>query len=186
MGFFRKNTSSQPFWRVPPLRNAGPGPLHQHGISCIVRSDGPGAMATGWALWDLGSLDSHQAWDLLSDGYRFWQDSGSYDRSEAKRFLREMLDRLQGDPAVPWPDLHAAPPERVQPLATHYSARCWVASELEGLLDDTERAETEPVLFDAIRRARVEFVPPRSMEWAAAYARRHGHPDPWNRSDTGQ
>jgi hypothetical protein len=186
MGFFKKDKSSQPFWRVPPLRNAEPGTLHQHGISCIAHSDGPGAMATGWVLWDLAGLDSHQAWDLLSDGYRSWQDSDSYSRSEAKSFLRDMLDRLQHDPAVPWPDLYAVPPEQVQPLATHYSARCWVASELEELLDDTERATAEPVLFDAIRRARVEFVPPRSMGWATAYARGHGHPDPWNQSDTGR
>jgi hypothetical protein len=182
MGFFRKHESPPQFWEVAPLRTADPAVLYQHGIHCVTESDGPGMMATGWAIWDLTDISAHQSFDLLSDGYRAWQGSPRYSRAEAKQFLYAMFERLQPDRPAPWTNLYDVAPEVVMPIATYNSARCWAGSELVELLDDTDQVTLGPVIFDAIRRVRVEFVPPRSMAWAKSYAANHNQPEPWSTS----
>ena len=180
VGFFKRSaTPAEPFWRVRPIRSADPGLLYQHGISCISHDDGKGAMATGWAIWDLAGLHEHQAWDFLTDGYRIWRKARDDEQTLAVEFLTDLLGRLASLPPAPWPDLYSVPPELVQPIATLHTARCWAASELLETLEPSSRGDWEQRVYDAITSARHEFVPPRSMSFARSYAATHGLSEPW-------
>jgi hypothetical protein len=180
VGFFsRAKGDGGQFWHARPLRTSDPAVLYQHGIRCISAGDGPGMMATGWAILETGGLESHQAPDFLRDGFRQWQRSDTFDPRLAVDFLTELLTRLDDDPSVPWPNLYEVSPELVQPRAVHYSLRCWAASELLETVDAQERARIEPQAYDAIVRSRIEFVPARSADWARRYAAEHALSPPW-------
>lgn len=180
MGLFdrvlnREPKPKPPFWRTPPFATSDAGVLHQHGISSVGRQDGRAMISTGWAIWRVAGIHSHQAFDFISDGIGFWRTSATYDVAQDRLLIRELFDGLQADPPVP-ADIWSAPPELVEPAAAHYSARCWAASELAGLgAEGDERRE----LYSAISRAPQPFVPPRSMSWARAYASNAGLPEPW-------
>lgn len=130
---------------------------------------------SGWAIWDAAGLHQHQAWDFITDGFRAWQDSGSFELATALQLLHVMFDRLVGLPPAPWPDLYAVPREVVEPVATAHSALCWTASEMIDAMEPSERSAFERRAYDAIASARVEFVPPRFMSFARTYAANHGY-----------
>lgn len=175
MGLFSKRPRP-PFWHSPPISARDPQALHQYAIyECVGRDDFTGMMATGWAIWDLADIGSHQAADLLTDGYRGWEQQAGFDRALGRQFLEEALDRLASDPALPG-EIMGLPREVVDPVAIHYGTRCWLASELVDAVDDPS---AEARAFDLIRRSPQPFVPPRSMNWARAFAEQHGLPEPW-------
>lgn len=178
MGLFSRSRD-KPFWVVAPQRNSDAAGLHQHGVACIVSGDGKGAISTGWALWKAYGLHVNQAADFLTDGYAAWRDGPGFDRDQASAFLQECLVGLAANPELqgsPW-DL---PQEIVAPIATHYSTRCYLASELLALYTGDPPVEVTTRAFSAIVSAPREFVPPRSMDWAEAHARLSGSPAPWS------
>lgn len=178
MGIFSKRPKP-PFWRIPPIRTEDPDLLYHHGISCVGRSDGPGMLASGWALWGLVGIGAKQASDFLYTGFLEWEKSPEFTRELGCQFLDEALERLSYDLPAPWPDLYAVPPEEVEPVATYYSTRCWMAMDRIRLAGDGEREAYETQAFELIRRTRVEFVPAASMGFAKAYAQNRGLPSPW-------
>jgi len=177
--FSKRRRDDRPFWQVAPFASGDPGVLYQHGISCVTNSDGRGMMSTGWAIWNLTDINEHQTADFLRDGYKEWRDTPDFDRVLAAQFLQEVLARLASNPDASWPDLYAVPPEIVEPISTHYSVRCWAASELLEVADPELRSSLEPAVYDAITQARRDFVPGRSMSWAETYADTHGLAMPW-------
>jgi hypothetical protein len=176
MGLFKKRPP-KPFWLRPPFDSHDPDVLYQGGILAVGRDDGVAMTAIGWRLWDLVGLHSHQSFDLLTDGYRAWQNSPHANPEEAAAFLVEMLGRLSGNPSFP-PDIYAAPPELVQPAATHYGARAWAAAELWPSAG-RPGCPSEEQLYHAIATCPAPFVPPRSMALARDFAARHGLGEPF-------
>jgi hypothetical protein len=176
--FAKKQRQTTGFWRAPPFPDADTTVLYQFGIRCVGRNDGPGMIATGWAIWHLGDLSSHQAYDFLTDGYDLWRRSAGFDPAAAAAFLRDLIAELRPDLPARWTDLHRAPPELVDPIAKYYSLRCWAGSELLEVVDDNQ-AGTASAVFDVMARTRSEFVPERSLSWARGYASQRGLPDPW-------
>lgn len=189
MGWFKRSSgdaapkrSAAGFWREPPFRSIYPGVMYQGGISAVGQGDGPGMMKVGWALWGTTGLHQHQAADFLRDGLSAWRKSGSCDPATELAFLNDCFERVQ-DPGPPCPpNIYEVPPEVVAPASEHQGMRCYVASELIEVLgrdDPAELDRREPELYAAIASSRPEFVPPRSTNWARAYAANHGLPDPW-------
>ena len=166
-----------PFWQQPPIRGSDPVALYAHGVRSVTQQDGPAMMATGWALWTITGIHQHQAFDFLSDGYGAWRSTAAFDPALGRMFTEQLLAGLEADPPVPT-DIYSAAPDVVEPLATHYSARCWAASELASYEDVS--AEDKQRIYSAIERAPQPFVPPRSMHWARAYAHNQGLPVPWS------
>ena len=153
-----------PFWRSPPVEAATAAELYQHGLQCASDGDGAGMMATGWALWDLRSVAPHHAFELLTDGYREWREGEP--AAAATEFLGDVIKRLWPDPSLPWGDLDTVPQDVLDPIATHYAARCWAATELVEAATPVERPVCEPKAFDAIMRSPRELVPPRARAFA--------------------
>lgn len=181
MALFKKKESID-FWHQP-APSSDPRVLHQTGISCIARDDGPGAIQVGWTLWKRWGIAANQAHDFLQDGYRAWRSSPNFDGGKAWLFLSDLFSDLDAtDPAVPL-NIYAAPRDQIEPLSVYYSIRCWTASELLELAEAGGRAdlalENSERCYSAISRTRQDFVPPRSMSWARIYALNHGLPEPW-------
>jgi hypothetical protein len=138
-------------------------------------------LATGWALCQTTALHEYQATDFLTDGYRLWRASPSFEQAEGVAFLRDLFGALRSVNPPPVPDdIWSAPPESVMPAGVYHATRCWAGNELlELLIDPAMRAEYEPLVYRSIVSAPVEFVPPRSREFARSYAASHGEPEPW-------
>jgi hypothetical protein len=186
LGIFTRKGSAE-FWLKPPFSTGDPSVLYQHGLTCVGRSDGPGMMSTGWAIWRLTAIHMYQANQFLTDGFREWQEGGSYDRAVGIRFLQQLFDRLNAAappdcPADPW----SAPRDLVEPASAYFSTLCWAGSEFLAEAGKAGRedlvAEHEPRIYRAICGVRSYFVPPRSMEEARAYAAKNGWPAPWSSS----
>jgi hypothetical protein len=184
MGLFRKRTNDdlEGFWRKPPFASRDPYVLHEHGIRCVVESDGPGMMRTGWAIWDVsGGLHMHQAFDFLSDGYRAWKPPGSHAEDDRSAFLQDMFGRLRViRPAItPTADLRQLPRGIVDPASTNYAGRCWCGSELVVLLGDgLDQTPLGEEIFAAFRDTHPAFMPPRSLAMYRSMAMNRGLPDP--------
>ncbi len=176
MGLFGRRRRTRTFWRTSAPGSLPPQALHRYGIECVTRQDFKGMMGTGWALVDTGGIHEYQAFDFISDGYRGWKTSPDWDPALGQEFLEGVLAMLRDDPSVP-PDIWSAPPALVQPAAAHYSARCWIASEL---LEHVTDASRQLELYDSITRCPEPFVPPRSMEWAREFALRNHLTAPWS------
>jgi hypothetical protein len=175
--------AAAPFWHELPLRTSDPDVLHQAGIDAYVRDDGPSMMRAGWALWNLGGLHEHQTVDFLRDGLTNWRRSDHCGPPGERMFLDECFERVRGSgPSAP-PNIYQAPPEAVAPAAAYQGFRCYIASELVEVLGRDDPAaldERAPELYEAISSSLVDFVPPRSMQWARAYATSHNLPAPWS------
>jgi hypothetical protein len=130
MPWFRSKVEL-PFWEVPPFRGASAAALSQHGITCVSTGDFKGAMATGWAIWNLAGLDADMAQILLDEGYLGWSAEGAttYERAA---FLLAYFERLRViHPEIPVDtDVWALPRHVAQPASVYYGARAWAASEL--------------------------------------------------------
>lgn len=171
MSIFKRRTAEQSakraFWREPPFPSSNPEVLHQHGISCVAKSDGPGMMSVGWALWDIAGLNQQQAWDFLYDGYRQWRNSGAPDPDRAL-FLLQVLERLTDiRPAIPpGADLRSLSPGIVAPAATYYAARGWAVSELLEVAraTNTLTPDLQDRLLGLLATTHREFMAPRTLE----------------------
>lgn len=177
MPFFADRSDG--FWHVPPVRSSDPAILRQAGIQAVTAGNGEHMMAIGWRIWDVAGINSEQAFDFLADGYRAWQGMPSYTPLVGASFLAEMVGRLAANPDTP-PDLYAVPPAVVEPIATHYAARCWAAAEMWSLHHANTIVADEERLYAAIASSPRPFVPPRSMALARDYAQGRGWPDPFS------
>jgi hypothetical protein len=127
VGFFRKEGKAS-FWHSPPFQNKDPQVLYQHGITCVTRSDGAGMMRTGWALWGIGGLHQHLAWNFLTDGFQQWRTSA--DPATARAFVEDVFARATAStPHFP-PDIYSVPRELVEPASAVFGARCWAGMRL--------------------------------------------------------
>ncbi|MER7441269.1 hypothetical protein [Micromonospora avicenniae] len=180
--FSRRQEPAAP-WRQPPFRSIDVAQLYQHGLSCVGRDDGMGMMRSGWAIYRIAGLHSHQAENFLRDGYQSWSQGPDCQPRLALSFLIDLFEGLNNkDPGVP-PNIYAVPRALIEPIAAHYSMRCWAGSELLAAADRAAcpdvRERYEPIVFAAIVRSPADFVPARSKNWARAYAQSHGEPPPW-------
>ncbi|MGV9764077.1 hypothetical protein [Micromonospora tulbaghiae] len=171
------------FWQEPPFRSADVQQLYEYAIGCVVREDGVGMMRSGWAIYRRAGLHSCQASEFLRDGYLYWSQSPAFQPDVALAFLTDLFEWLNADDPVPPPDVYAVPPALIEPMAAHYTMRCWAGVELVETADRSSRPDIgerfEPSVFLAIARTPSPFLPARARGWARTYARRHGHPDPW-------
>lgn len=187
MGIFgAKKRSPGSFWLKPPIPSRDPEVLYHYGVTCYTKDDGPGMISSGWAIWGISGLHSHQANKLLTDGFAAWQRSTSYERAVGVAFLEALFKRLSSMrapacPADPW----SAPRELVEPASAYFSLLCWSGSEL---ISEARTAgsnalvsEYEPVIYQAICAVPYYFVPPRSIDEARTYAANNGWPAPWAR-----
>src|SRR3954466_5030513 len=176
-----RNRTQQPFWRTTPTKTSNPDALYQFGIEAVGRRDGKAMIATGWALCQVASLHEPQASDFLTDGYRIWRESSSFDRNQAVGFLTDLFGALCSLTPPPVPqDIWSAPPESVMPASIYYGLRCWAGNELLEVTDDAAtRAQYEPLVFKSAVEAPHDFVPTRSIEFAKSYAAAHDLPEPW-------
>jgi hypothetical protein len=179
---FGQRRAKPPFWHRSPLPVADASRIHEAGVMFVTRDEGPKMMAAGWAIWDVAGLHRHQAFELLSDGFRSWQRSGRSTPELEVRFLTEMFERLAPDLPVPEGPVADLPPDVVGRLSTYYTARAWAGSALLVAIDafdPARRPNWERRVYDAVTRSRVEFVPARAIELACGYAAAHGLPPPW-------
>lgn len=142
MGFFGRRRQhaggrTTAFWLIPPFSTHDAEHLHAHGIDCVIRSDGPGMMSTGWAIWNIAGLHEQEARDFLMDGYKAWCASGGADDSIRVEFLEHVFERLRDiePPVSPSDDLSRVSWEVMAPIAEAYGMRCWAGSELLELLN---------------------------------------------------
>lgn len=183
MSVFSRKRQVTAFWQESPFRSNDLAQLYQYGISCAGREDGMGMMRSGWAIYKKAGLHSHQAEDFLRDGYQNWLRSPDFQPSLAIVFLTELFDRLNKKNPTPPPNIYAVPRGLIEPMASHYSMRCWAGNELLEAADRAARPDVreryEAIVFGAIVCSPADFVPPRSKSWARAYAHNHGEPEPW-------
>jgi hypothetical protein len=177
MPLFGRARKPTAFWHEPPIRTTDLDLLHHYAAGCFAREDGVGLMKTGWALYKAAGLHAHDAGSILWNGYQYWLKSPDFQPSLAVAFLTELFDKLNAkDRPVP-ADLGSVPPELIEPIAAHYSTRCWAGIQLLEAADRADRPEVraryEPVVYAAIVRTPDPFIPPASRSWAAAYARDH-------------
>lgn len=179
MGLFsrRRETADARPWRVPPFATSDSDLLYQHGITCVSRSDGLGMMSVGWALWGLSGLDQHQAYDLLSDGYRSWSGTEQARDESRRAFVLDVFHRLaEIHPRIPsTADLATVSSSVAQPASVAYGARCWAGSEL---LELGVTPELEQQVFDAFADTHPAFMPSRTLSQFRALCSTRGLPEP--------
>src|SRR4051794_10620865 len=176
-----RNRTQQSFWRTAPTRSTDPAVLYQHGVACVAKRDGKGMLATGWALCQVAGLHEHQASDFLTDGYRIWRESPTFDRGQAAAFLADLFGALcsLSPPSVP-DDIWSAAPDAVMPASIYFGTRCWAGNELlEISSDPATRSQYAPLVFRSAVESPHEFVPTRTIEFATSYARSQGLAEPW-------
>jgi len=184
MGIFRgrrgPGAKADLFWRIPPFPSRDPYVLHAHGITCVTRSDGPGMMSTGWAIWDVAGIHMHQARDFLVDGYNAWRDAGTSDEQSRVLFLEDMFHRL-GDirPAIPpSADLATLAPGVVAPASVAFTARCWAASELLECLERASESSHSTIeegeIYQALSLTHPGFMPARTASQFRHLSRKRG------------
>ncbi len=149
------------------------GELHRQGMLLMLSERGREALAVACELWRRDGLHEHHAADLLMGAYAAWVPLDERAPADAERFLRWVLDELDGSPAPPALPAEDLPSGFTAEVTARYRVQAWACGRLIALAravgDDDRLRSAEALALAVSARMAPALAPAAARAFLAAH-----------------